>query len=111
MPFDATDYRVAPDLGVLAMVLRDRSMWPPRFVWCHDRRTVSGLALARELWGQAVADNIRRSIPRDWYSILVMCPAIGSLRERLRAACLPFGWVTPEDVATAIERHLATVRR
>lgn len=129
MPFDsAVDPRdtthprsFQPNLRVLAHVLRHPEMWPESFVWDYGDCDHCAMALAFQFWP---CKGWRPEGLREWRmwacDTLILPPlVVDSLFFRTRPPkqwYLPASWrrpaalrnVTPEHVARAIERYLAT---
>jgi hypothetical protein len=128
MPFDGREttdptialarFREAPNLRDLAIILRNRKVWPEGFRWDYSDCATCAMGMAfgvagtkGELWADSPDAVSRASGLVSWtlrtfglepdvhdYIFTYLHFSIGVRNPKL---------ITPEDVARAIERHLA----
>lgn len=48
-----------PDLRTLAVVLRNRLLWPPGFVWDYTNCKTCALGMAHQLWSHSIPGTTR----------------------------------------------------
>jgi hypothetical protein len=106
MPFDGT--QTAPSLRMLSDILRDRSRWPAGFVWnfCSCRHCAMGLAM--EIWNASphYRDPIATTMALfDLDQARLFNLFTSQLSQRLGLCSSD---ITPEHVADAIDKHLAS---
>lgn len=95
-----------PDLDSLAIVLRDRSLWPYGFRWDFRQKCSCAIGMAEEIWGPSNPFNqvVPEAQVRKYAE--VFCHS----KRRYVLGFIPWGYtmegVTPEDVANRIEKNL-----
>ena len=105
MPFDAAPAVTTPSLATLSAILRDRTRWPADFRWDYGRCDMCALGMAWRL-GFATHPLPSKVMPAFGLSIedddaFNLFVGVGSDLGKHQCD------VTPEDVADAIDTHLA----
>lgn len=97
---------LTPSLENLAVILRDRSLWPPGFEWDFRLIQTCAIGLAEQIWGEEAAIDVTHSRGFLGYERMFL-----SKHVEWMWGFIPVGYnrdcVTPEIVARRIDRMLS----
>jgi hypothetical protein len=112
MQFDPASFAnatpVEPSLKNLAIILRNKQMWPQGFEWDYTRHDTCAIGLARQIWGTPDSSfflsetfNVSEKVTERFFLDAHKRAFLGLFRIKMSK-------VTPERVANLIDRYLET---
>lgn len=111
MQFDPASFANAPPLEPslknLAIILRNKQMWPQGFEWDYTRHSQCAIGLANQIWGTPYSTPLFSETFNVPYKFVdrIFIEAhryfFGLIKTSMKE-------VTPERVAKLIDRYLAT---